>query len=61
MFWNVILLLFVFKLFKHHENEVKTNLNEQKAKYEYKTPTDWSEKKDLSNEKKAYFDYLCEK
>ena len=61
MFWSVILLSFVFKLFKSHENNVKTEYNEQKGKYEYKIPTDWSKDKDLSNEKKAYFDRLYNK
>jgi hypothetical protein len=60
LFWGVILLSFVFKSFKSHENHIKTEYNEQKGKYEYKTPIDWSEDKNLSNEKKAYFDHLAE-
>lgn len=59
LFWLVILLSFVFKSFKSHENHVKTEYNEEKGKYEYKTPTDWAENKNLSNEKKAYFDHLA--
>jgi len=61
LFWAVILLSFMIKALKTDKNHIKTEYNPIKRKYEYKKPVDWSEIKNLSNEKKAYYDHLYNK